>query len=101
MRINRKNKIVYFLLNTGSPKTYLCEEVFNEFGIFPNPHNPTTASINGKVDTVSLSPTHFSGLNILGLRLMGQYHGDLRVCYDKKTFSLKFKFGQEESDQED
>ena len=69
IKIKNKKKYVHMLIDTGSPATYLCEEVFGSFDIMIyNPSNPMTVNINDKPIAVLQSPvrSHFSEINILG-----------------------------------
>ena len=68
-RMGKKHKNVHMLIDTGSPSTYVSNEVFSSFDkMIYNPNNHVTVNINGRPIAVLQSPeqSHFSEMNILG-----------------------------------
>ena len=83
VRIKQVKKWVYFLLDTGSPKTYLAEEVFSAFNrVLSDPTVPVSVHLNGFTTLVYQSPqqSHFSDVNLLGADFLKTLNA--KVCID-------------------
>ena len=92
VRMSNKLKHVHFLIDTGSPSTYICDEVLQSFGkTVSNPHNPFSVHINGKPILALQSPEnmHFKDINILGTDFMKTFKCVLTVDFDKETAKLQ------------
>ena len=92
VRMGNKMKHVHFLVDTGSPFTYICDEGLQSFGkTVSNPNNPFTVHINGKPILVLQSPEdkHFKDINLLGTDYMKTYLCMLAVDFEKETATLK------------
>ena len=84
VRMGNKQKNVHMLVDTGSPNTYLSNEVFAAFDrMIYNPSNPVSVNINGKQITVLQSPetSHFTDVNILGSDYLKTYNAIVTIDY--------------------
>ena len=91
VKMSDKFKHVHFLVDTGSPFTYVCNEVLQSFNkTVSNPHNPFRLDINGMPLLVLQSPEdkHFKDINILGTDFMKTFGCVLTVDFDKEKASL-------------
>ena len=92
VKMSGKLKHVHFLIDTGSPSTYICDEVLQSFGkTVSNPHNPFSVHVNKRPVLVLQSPEngHFKDINILGTDFMKTFKCVLNVDFDKETASLQ------------
>ena len=93
VKIREKIKFVHFIVDTGSPTTYLSDDVLSAFGItISNPDDFINARINNKDTAVMMSPpgSHFSGVNLLGSEFMKYSGVTLVVEYRDNRFTLMF-----------
>lgn len=91
VRMGSKAKYVHFLVDTGSPNTYICQEVFTSFGkMIANPNNTVSLHINNKPLTVLQSPekSHFEDVNILGTTFMKTFNSVLNVDFGEEAVTL-------------
>ena len=91
VRVGALSKYVHFLVDTGSPRTYICQEVFTSFRkMISNPKNPVSLHINGNPLSVLQSPerSHFEDVNILGTDYMKTFNCLLNVDFSNDTVSL-------------
>ncbi|RIB14959.1 hypothetical protein C2G38_2143803 [Gigaspora rosea] len=68
VKVKRQAKNVHFLVDTGSPSTYICEEVYESLkATIRNTSSPRSVLINNKATHVFLPPvnSHFTGVNVL------------------------------------
>ena len=94
VRLGNKRKYVHFLVDTGSPKTYICQEVFTSFNkMISNPNNSVSLHINGKLLSVLQSPenSHFEDVNVLGTDYMKMLNCVLHVDFGEETVKLTTK----------
>ena len=79
--VKQKTKNVHFILDTGSPKTFVCEEVFESFNIFTSRTGIGTMMINNQPTVVHLSPpdSHFTDTNILGMEYLKVSRANLTI----------------------
>ena len=95
VKIGDKMRHVHFLVNTGSPFTYMCDEVIQSFRkIVSNPHNPFSVHINGHPVLVFQSPENpnFRDMNILGTNFMKTFKCILNVNFGAETAKLTSNF---------
>lgn len=91
VRIGNKKKYVHFLVDTGSPSTYISQEVLTSFGkMLLNPSNPLSVHINGKPLLVIQSPekSHYEDMNILGTSYMKTFNCILNVNFASEKVTL-------------
>ncbi|CAI2181584.1 4436_t:CDS:1 [Funneliformis geosporum] len=103
IKINKKIKVVHFLLDTGSPVTYISEDVLNAFGVSAiRPNDKILVEINNIRTFVMMSPTisHFSEINLIGTEFMVLSESLLTVDFSKRRFSLKLNFYQNQGVEE-
>ena len=92
VKMSNKLKHVHFLIDTGSPFTYICDEVLQSFGrTVSNPHNSFSVRINGRAILVLQSPEngHFKDINLLGTDFMKTYKCILTVDFERETARLQ------------
>jgi hypothetical protein len=94
VKIGKENKIkhVHFLVDTGSPFTYICDEVLQSFKkTISNPNNPFSVRINNKPITALISPEdkHFKDMNILGTDFMKTFKCVLNINFDTEKVKLE------------
>jgi hypothetical protein len=90
--MGNKQKNVHMLVDTGSPSTYLSNEVFASFDrMIYNPSNPVSVNINGKQVTVWKSPetSHFTDVNILGSDYLKTYNAIVTIDYVGERIEIK------------
>ena len=89
--MGNKRKHVHFLVDTGSPFTYVCDEVMQSFGrLVANPKNAFSIHINGRPVLALQSPEdkHFKDINVLGTNFMKTFGCVLTADFDKETAML-------------
>ena len=80
---------VLFLLDTGSPYTFLMPETFEKLGFGGAIPNITQVTINGVSLSVSPSHGHFHNINLLGQNFMKAAQLDVHVDYVKGRVIMK------------
>ena len=90
---NSKPINIIFLLDTGSPNTFLCEKAMETLVGNPGCNIGTTMTVMIHSDTVitcHLSPQnkHFSDVNVLGMDFLSKNLLSLSMNYKKETFQL-------------
>ncbi|GES77233.1 hypothetical protein GLOIN_2v1471333 [Rhizophagus clarus] len=93
-----KIKFVHFIVDTGSPMSYLSEDVMSAFGLFiPNTDDLINARINKNKTIVMLSPpnSHFSKMNILGTEFMKSSSVKLVIAFSNNSFMIEFPEDQD------
>lgn len=91
VRMEQQKKYVPFLVDTGSPHTYISEEVFASFGqLAINPSTTIRLHINGKPWLVLQSPksSHFKDVNVLGTTFMKHFASALKIDFRTGSVSL-------------
>ena len=73
--IEKKTKNVHFVVDTGTPKTYICDEVYKSFKVFipGSPSSrPYTILLNDVPTLVHLPPinSNFTEVNVLGTEFL-------------------------------
>jgi len=91
LEMQEKVKNIHFLLDTGSPLTFLSQEVLNSFGV-ETPDRPLRVRINNHLTTASLSPatSHYPDINILGTGYLVDIDAELTVNFKRNNVSLTF-----------
>ena len=91
IRMGNKHKNVHMLIDTGSPSTYVSNEVFSSFDkMIYNPSNPVTVNINGRPIAVLKSPeqSHFSEMNILGSDYLKICNAKVNLDYENDVVQI-------------
>ncbi|RIB00245.1 hypothetical protein C2G38_2039764 [Gigaspora rosea] len=90
VKVKRKAKNVHFLVDTSSPSTYICEEVYESFKA--TIRNASSIIINNKPTLVFLTPVnfHFTGVNVLGMDYLNIYRTKLIIDLENHYVSLSF-----------
>ena len=84
---------VIFLINTGSPVTYLSQQAIQALINFPAANTPRSLSIrihDGTVILCHVSPQdkHFADVNVLGMDYLSSRQLSISLDYKKKTVKL-------------
>jgi hypothetical protein len=84
---------IIFLIDTGSPSTYLCQEAMEAL-IGKDSHLPQTLWVrihSEKAILSHLSPkgSHFADANVLGMDFLSQNRVYPRLDFDEETFTLQ------------
>ena len=93
VKIKQQTKNVHFLLDTGSPKTYICEEVFESFKVFiANNSSSYKVLVNNKPIIAHLPPinSHFKEVNLLGMEYLKTFDAKLIVDFESEYISISF-----------
>jgi hypothetical protein len=80
--------LVLFVLDTGSPNTYLRADTLSALGHQESIPESTQVSIHGMAMTVFPSHAHFSNVDLLGADFLRAIYADLRVNYLQLTASI-------------
>ena len=80
---------VLFLLDTGSPYTFLRADTFDALGFTESVPKSAQVSINGVNMSVSPSHGHFENINLLGQNFLKAANLDLAVSYKRGTVTLQ------------
>jgi DNA-binding protein Fis len=85
---NKRN--VTFLLDTGSPQTYITAEVIEAIGIQQQSltGSPFKIKINNRVVLAAQSCNHFADVNLLGADFLSANECDVRLDYQNKKFTV-------------
>ena len=81
-------KNVIFLIDTGSPYTFLAIDTLACIGFDENIPNATNVSVNGVSISVSPSHGHFANINLLGQNYMQAAGIQFSVNYKSRTLQL-------------
>ena len=83
---------VLFLVDTGSPVSYLCDEAIsaligNDKGL---PRFINVFVQGGQVSECHLSPkeSHFHDVNVIGMDFLSSHNLSIQICYPRRTFQL-------------
>ena len=88
---NRPAKNVHMLVDTGSPQTYLCQEVFKASNAeMANTRDAVNATVNGTRLSILQSPegSHFSDINVLGCDYFRIANATLNVSFSENSVSI-------------
>ncbi|EXX53735.1 uncharacterized protein OCT59_022704 [Rhizophagus irregularis] len=97
--IKQKTKNVHFILDTGSPKTYICEEVYESFKL--QSRTPIyQVFINNKRTVVYLPPinSHFTDVNILGVEYLKSSGTNLSIILTNDYDNISLQFNHERNE---
>ncbi|CAB4385879.1 hypothetical protein RhiirA5_401250 [Rhizophagus irregularis] len=97
--IKQKTKNVHFILDTGSPKTYICEEVYESFKL--QSRTPIyQVFINNKRTVVYLPPinSHFTDVNILGVEYLKSSGTNLSIILTNDYDNIFLQFNHERNE---
>lgn len=96
--ISGKTKNVFFLVDTGSPRTYISADLLNAYNITVSNETHYNVLLNKRHITAGISPEKscFSYLNLLGTDYMSLYGAELNTDFEEKKFTIKFKPGYSE-----
>jgi hypothetical protein len=88
--VQKRSKCIYvnFLLDTGSPNTYLREETFHALGFLESIADSTNVAIHGTAMTVWVSTHHFQNVDILGQDYLANIRALLTVDYPLKAINI-------------
>lgn len=98
VEIAKRKKNVIFLVDTGSPHTYISRDVLEAMG-YECPAEEIIGNVNGHEHELKISPvvsgkdeTDFRDINILGGNFLTQARAVLTVNYmpEKKEVTIKF-----------
>ncbi|CAB4413447.1 unnamed protein product [Rhizophagus irregularis] len=92
VQIKQKRKNVHFIVNTGSPKTYICKEVYESFGLTTSDSTVHSILLNNIFTIIHLPPSdsHFNDINILGTEYLKIAHANLTIDFENDHISLFF-----------
>ena len=94
LKMNQKTKNIHFLLDTGSPLTYLSQEVLKSFDVIVERSDIVLpVEINNKPTEAYLFPAtwHNPYVNILGTRYLNSIEAVLNVTFRRNRLSLSLK----------
>ncbi|CAG8483701.1 4018_t:CDS:2 [Funneliformis caledonium] len=97
--IKKKTKNVHFILDTVSPKTYICEEVYESFKL--QFHTPIyQVFINNKRSVAYLPPidSHFTEINILGMEYLKSSGTNLSIILTNDYDNVTLQFDHEKKE---
>lgn len=87
MHVERKDKRlnVFFLVDTGSPHTYLSKATIEALGLRDFVPENFSLKIHGINTNVNMSPitSHYKDINVLGSDSLSRHKAFLEVDYDK------------------
>lgn len=92
-------RVVIFIVDPGSPYTYLSEEVFRAFNV-EAPAIDMVVLLNGRRTVVGVSPadSHFASLNVLGADAMAATNSRLTIDYVSHSLELLMGVDEASSD---
>ena len=90
VEVRKQKRMVIFLLDTGSPSTYICQEVWDSFKMDTS-RERMTAKLNDRNQIVFLPPLncHFSDMSILGTDYMDANNCVLRIDFSRSSAELE------------
>ncbi|CAG8684494.1 27737_t:CDS:1, partial [Dentiscutata erythropus] len=93
VKVKHQVKNVHFLIDTGSPRTYVCGEVYDSFKITVNNSTVPRVLINSKPIFAHLSPneSHFTDINVLGSEYLKLTGARLFANYEDEDISILFE----------
>lgn len=92
VKIKHEVKNVHFLVDTGSPKTFICKEVYGSFKATTLNSSAHRVLINNNPTIALLPPinSHFTDVNLLGTEYLKTFDARLIVDFENEYVSLSF-----------
>ncbi|GET01487.1 hypothetical protein GLOIN_2v1612854 [Rhizophagus clarus] len=90
VKINQKRKNVHFVVDTVSPRTYICKEVYESFSTIAS---FSRSVLLNNIATVALLPpsdSHFTDINVLGTEYLKVTSANLTIDFENEHVSLRF-----------
>ncbi|CAI2183790.1 15062_t:CDS:1, partial [Funneliformis geosporum] len=96
VKIKQKTKNVHFVVDTGSPKTFVCEEVYESFKVTIPDSTVHHILLNNKPTVVYLPPinSNFMDINVLGTEYLKAVGANLTVNFDNEYVSISFEYDE-------
>ena len=97
VRINHQIRWVIFLVDTGSPSTFICQQAIEAFNsCFRNIHKldnivqSFSVIINGQRQLINLPPanSHFTEINVLGTDFLQTNNCQVNIDFGRQRFTL-------------
>jgi hypothetical protein len=88
--VKNKIKMVIFLVDTGSPNTFISEDALRSFGIVLPKSKHIYVSINKRETRVMMSHSHFSDICVIGMDFLNANKVGLFAYCGDDIFFLKF-----------
>ncbi|CAG8447692.1 17771_t:CDS:2 [Funneliformis caledonium] len=92
VKIKKEIKNIHFLFDTGSPRTYICEEAFSSFKATIVDRTYKTVLVNNR-PIIALPPppgSHFTDVNLLGMDYLQTFHAKVTMDFENEQFSFFF-----------
>ena len=95
VKIKNKVKMVIFLVDTGSPTTFISENVLRSFGVeMADPVNGyMNVGVNGRTARIMMSHSHFTEINVMGMMFLNANDVGIHVYCSSEIFYLNFNQG--------
>ncbi|CAH1755814.1 2780_t:CDS:2, partial [Entrophospora sp. SA101] len=92
----QKVKDIHFLIDTGSPKTFICNETYDAFKVTITNASPHKMLINNKPIIAPLLPinSHFTDVNLLGTEYLKTFDTKLIVNFENEYVYMSFGSSQ-------
>lgn len=96
VQIKQKVKNVHFLVDTGSPKTFICNEIYDAFKVTIANASSSRVLINNKPIIAQLPPinSHFMDVNLLGTEYLKTFDAKLIVDFENEYVYMSFGSSQ-------
>lgn len=90
VKIKTKSIKVFFLVDTGSPHTYLSGSTMNALGVdsVPSSFRSTIHGVFMPATYISPSNSHYSDINIIGADFLNRGQFQLQLDYGSATLTL-------------
>ncbi|RHZ77583.1 hypothetical protein Glove_174g132 [Diversispora epigaea] len=92
VQIKQEVKNVHFLIDTGSPTTFICEEVYESFKVTMLDSSVYRVHINNIPILAQLPPinSHFTDVNLLGTEFLKIFDAKLTMDFENEYVFLSF-----------
>lgn len=92
VQIKQEVRNVHFLIDMGSPKTFICEEVYESFKVTMLDSSVHKVLINNIPTVVQLPPinSNFTAVNLLGTEFLKQFDAKLTMDFENEYVFLSF-----------
>ncbi|CAG8491204.1 361_t:CDS:2 [Funneliformis mosseae] len=100
VRIKQKTKNVHFVIDTGSPKTYICEEVYESFKVILPNSSTYQILLNNKRTVVHLPPidSNFTDINVLGTEYLKATGSNLTINFTNENERVSIYFDNDKNE---